>query len=120
MTDIELNPQDPEHWQSIMDRSGYSERYAASLIGLDTYTFNLYMRGERKPRENRAKQVTSVIARALQVPRIPFHPSYGFATPEQFKALDGLKIGPAREKLERQIHLQTLSGGKTHFVKGEE
>lgn len=44
-------------------------------------------------------------------PRIPFHPAYGYATPEQIEKLESLGMCPERDYLWKQIELQNKKKG---------
>lgn len=44
--------------------------------------------------------------------RIPYHPAYGYATPEQIKKLQELKHGPEYDFLWKQIAEQIKKKGK--------
>ena len=43
---------------------------------------------------------------------IPFHPSYGYATPEQIEKLKQLKLGADYQSLLKKIEKQTKAKGK--------
>ena len=45
-------------------------------------------------------------------PSIPFHPAYGYVTPEQIARLNELKDGTEYKTLKKQIELQTRLKGK--------
>ncbi len=46
---------------------------------------------------------------------MPFHKSYGYATPEQIEKLGSLGLGPERNYLMEQIKKQNEVQGKTVF-----
>lgn len=45
-------------------------------------------------------------------PPIPYHPAYGYATPEQIQKLQELKHGPDYDLLWKKIEQQTKRRGK--------
>jgi len=44
-------------------------------------------------------------------PRIPFHPAYGYATPEQIAELESMGLCPQRDYLLQKIERQTKRKG---------
>lgn len=44
-------------------------------------------------------------------PRIPYHPAYGYATPEQVEELKRLGRGPDYDQLWKKIEYQTKKKG---------
>lgn len=103
---------DQRDWEKIYDQCGYRAATLAEIAKIDEGSFRKYLKRERIPRDlNKAKMV-KVMKIASQIPRLQFHPSYGYATPEQIERLKSIGSGPEMEYLLKQIEEQTRNKGK--------
>lgn len=69
-----------------------------------------------EPRKENAPTLEKIMKRiGRDTKKIPYHPSFGYATPPQIEKLNSLGLGPERDYLLAQIQKQNESGGKTKF-----
>jgi len=64
------------------------------------------------PRKENQKSYNNILDLCMKNPRIPYHPSFGYATEEQIKELESLGVGEKKNRLLRDIEKQVKSKGK--------
>lgn len=86
-------PADQIFWEKAYEECGYTYRGIARISGIDAHSVSEYIRCLRVPRKKNLEKMEKAMQRAVNLKRIPFHPSYGFATEEQIHKLKTLKKG---------------------------
>ncbi|MBE0468116.1 MAG: hypothetical protein IBX55_01235 [Methyloprofundus sp.] len=101
-----------EEWRKAIESSAYSVRAISQKFSISSSTIARWMSSEdvkvRDP--EKAKEILSEIKAGPK--RMPYHPSYGYATPDQVDALATLNIGPNRNEVMRTIKKQYQKQGK--------
>jgi hypothetical protein len=90
-------------WGKIFDGSGYCTKSLAEMVKLDESSFRKYLNCDRVPRATNHSKMEKAMKLASQLPRLQFHPSYGYATPDQIERLKTMKAGPDMNQLLKEI-----------------
>ena len=99
--------------QFIIDNElTYSE--LARVAGIEPYVMQLYLDMKRRPKDENYDKIEDAMKRILTAERIPHHPSYGYATPEQVQKLASLGLGPDRDALVKKIEQQNQDRGRVY------
>jgi len=109
-----LNPNNQMDWDAIVYGSVFSINHICRKVGVVRPTFMRWIEQKDPSTPNKKNFERTVIAmeEALKNPRLPKHPSFGYATEDQIKRLKTLGIGPERDKLLSQIDKQNKAKGK--------
>jgi hypothetical protein len=99
-------------WQTIADESRYTLQAISKQTGVAWGSLKKYLCCETVPREKNRQRVNMAMNRLKEEKKIPFHPSYGYATPEQVKKLEAMGFSPERDLLMKQIQKQNALKGK--------
>lgn len=99
-------------WIKIVDESAYTHKAAAEEARISYGLFRKYLLCEVVPRSRNKEKVFQAMAKIKNEKRIPFHPSYGYATEEQIEKLKSMGMCPDRDYLLTQIAKQNSTGGK--------
>ena len=103
------------HWQKAIDESAYTVTGFIKESKIPYSTLRSWLRGESTPRQKNLEKMENAMKKVYDEKKIPWHPSYGYATPPQVEKLQSLGLGPERDYLLAQIQKQNESGGKTKF-----
>jgi hypothetical protein len=112
MTNTELSTADQVDWNAIFEQSGYRIASLAEIAKIDEGSFRKYLHCDRIPREANRKKMEHAMKLASELPRLKYHPSYGYATPEQIERLKTMKVGADMDALLKRIEEQTRNKGK--------
>lgn len=99
-------------WKNIVDDSKYTLSAVSEYTGIADGLLRKYLTLEVTPRKKNKQKVLGIMPTLSKEKRIPFHPSYGYATPEQIKKLESMGQSPTRDLLLKQIAKQTETKGK--------
>lgn len=102
-------------WYGIVKAADFPVGIISEATGIKPSILNKYFTCEVKPRLVNAKLVEEVVKKIKygKGRRLPYHGSYGYATPEQIKLLEELKLGPDRDKVLSDIKKQNDAKGWT-------
>ncbi|RUM90727.1 MAG: hypothetical protein DSZ27_08540 [Thiomicrospira sp.] len=100
-----------EHWPDIVRESGIHIKTICKEIGVNSTRFRKWVFGEVKPNKKSTPKLIEALKKMLEVKRHPYHQSFGYATPEEFKRLQELKEGDEKRELLQQIEFRTKNGG---------
>lgn len=107
-----LDPERQLDWRKIVDESAYTPSAIISKYNFNESSFYSWLRYDTTPRpENRNKMVNAMKA-AMKEKRLPYHPSYGYATPEQIERLQKIGLGEEYNRIMAQIRKQNEAKGK--------
>lgn len=99
-------------WNRIIDAcdlsvAGISRQYEIAYSSLKNW-----LEDKATPRAKSRKAMEEVLMKLEKRPRIPFHPSYGYATAEQIARLKESIPEYDRKKILEQVEKQTRLQGK--------
>lgn len=99
-------------WEDVVEAcnlsfAGIGRRFEVAHTNL----CNWFYRGVSPSKKSRVK-MESIIMQLKKTKRIPFHPSYGYATPEQMEKLRSPLQEWERNKIMEQVAKQTKLRGK--------
>lgn len=99
-------------WEEIYENcelsfAGISRRYDIAYASVKGW-----LTGEVIPREKNIKKMEPIMEQLSKTKRIPCHPSYGYATPEQIERLKKPIAQWERDNIMEQIEKQTRLQGK--------
>lgn len=100
-------------WRRIVSESCYTFPVAALATGIHYDQFMKYLNEKIQPRRKNRETMEEFMAYFNEKKKIPFHPSYGYATPEQIEKLNSLPDGYELQHLKKQIEKQNKNKGKT-------
>lgn len=104
-----------QNWQAAIDDSAYTVGGFVKVSGIPYSTMRGWLLGETTPRQKNLEKMEEAMKKVYGDKKIPWHPSYGYATSPQIEKLNNLGLGPDRDYLMAQIAKQNASGGKTKF-----
>lgn len=109
-----LDPSNQLHWRGIIEESRYTITAIVEAHELKERTVSgwLQKKDPIRPTKKNFAKFEGIMKKISKEPKIPFHPSYGYATPEQIEKLNSLPLGADRNYLLRQIEKQNEKKGK--------
>ncbi len=105
-----LNPRRQSDWRKIVEESNQRPCDIIAQQNWKEGTFYSWLRCENTPRNK--EKVVEVMTKLGQTKKLPYHPSYGYATPEQIEELQKLGMGPDRDYLLAKIAKQNKNNSK--------
>ncbi len=106
------NPEEQSDWAAIVCQSRFDTAGIARRYNINAGTLSLYIRLLVKPREKTKQKVIEIMKDLINKPKAPFHPSYGYATPEEIEKIKSMGVGPDRDYLLKKIAQRSAKGGK--------
>lgn len=101
-----------DSWFERYEACGYTYAGISRISKMDAGQISAYIRCIKIPRQKNLEKMEKIMLGAEKLKRIPFHPSYGFATEEQIHKLKTLKKGVDLDQVFKEIEEQTRNGGK--------
>lgn len=98
-------------WDNFLRQQGYSEYEFNKRFGIQ---IDKYLNDGRMPRAKTLTKIEDAMKKILTDERIPYHPAYGYATPEQINELSNMGMGPKRDQLLKKISEQNDNRGKVY------
>jgi len=86
----------------------------ARLLVVDPNRVTGWLAGTIIPRSSTIQNIGFAMKRILTSEKIPYHPAYGYATPEQVEKLQRIGLGPDRDQLLKKIEQQTADRGRVY------
>lgn len=103
-------------WKQTYEASEWSLEAISAKFGPTVRQLKGWLYNGVQPQKTNLEIMEKIMARiGKDTKKIPYHPSYGYATPEQIEKLNSLKLGDERNYLLARIAKQNESGGKTRF-----
>lgn len=99
-------------WDKVYLESAYTIRALSEVSDVDECSVRKYLTCDRIPRGKNLKKMETAMFKIQKKPRLQFHPSYGYATPEQIDRLKTVGVGAEMDALLKEIEKQTKSRGK--------
>lgn len=78
-------------WFERYEACGYTYQGISRISKMDAGQISAYIQRKKIPRQKNLEKMEKIMLGAEKLKRIPFHPSYGFATEEQIHKLKTLK-----------------------------
>lgn len=103
-----------QKWRTFIAEQEITYGELARAAGLEPYVMQLYLEGKRRPKDMNYQKVEDAMKRILTSERIPHHPAYGYATPEQIERLKTIGLGPDRDQILKKIAQQTQDRGRVY------
>lgn len=100
-----------EHWSDIVLQSGIRVKTICRDFEINATRFRKWIFGDVTPNKKSKEKLIEALKKMLEVKRHPYHQSFGYATPEEFKRLQELKEGDEKRELLQQIEFRTKNGG---------
>ena len=95
-----------------IEESAYTLGYYAECIDASPRSLVNWLSGKSKPSKKNAVKLEKITMFIKDDKKIPYHPAYGYATPEQIEKLNSMGMGPDRDHLLKQIAFQQANKGK--------
>lgn len=89
-----------QQWQTAIDESAYTVTGFVKESKIPYSTLRSWLRGESTPRQKNLEKMESAMKKVYGEKKIPWHPSYGYATPppdreaEQSRHRPGTRLSP--------------------------
>lgn len=107
-----LHPEKPHDWQQIVEDCALSVNAICEDFEFKRQTFIKWIWGDQVPRKQNRERLIDAMRKLTETKKLPWHPSYGYATPEQIEKLNIMGLGPDRDRVLKQIELQNKQQGK--------
>ena len=98
-------------WESALKNNDYSYYEFNKRFKIQIWK---YLRDGKLPREKTCLKIEDAMKKILTDKRIPYHPAYGYATPEQIAQLSNMGLCPERDLLLKKIAQQNEAQGKVY------
>lgn len=98
-------------WENQLKENGYTYYEFNKRFKIQ---ISKYLNDGKTPREKTFNRIEEAMKKILTDERIPYHPAYGYAKPEQIAELQRIGLGPERDRLLKQIADQTAAQGKVY------
>lgn len=103
---------DLDRWESTIDAGNLTIEGIGRAYDISANSLHKWLAGERKPRATSVKKMEEILNDLQKTKRIPYHPSFGYATSEQIARLKESISEMEREKIMTQITKQSRTQGK--------
>lgn len=108
---MNIEIENPEHWPDIVHQSGIHIKTICKEIGINATRFRKWVFGEVKPNKKSTPKLHEALKQVAETKKHPYHPSFGYATPEEFKRLQELREGSEKRQLLSDIEFRTKNKG---------
>lgn len=108
---MELDVSNPSHWPDIVVQSGIRVKTVCQDFEINSTRFRKWVSGDVTPNKESIKKLVNALSEMQKFDRHPYHNSFGYATPEEFKVLQELKEGGAKQDLINQIEFRYKNKG---------
>lgn len=99
-------------WSETIYESNLTTSGVERAFGFAAGQMRRWILGTVNPRAKTKQRIEEVMVKLKNTKRIPWHPSFGYATPEQIERLTHSIPQYEREMILKQIEKQTKLGGK--------
>lgn len=82
-----LDPALQSNWRKIVNESRFRVKEIIDLYGFHDSCFFSWLRCATSPNKTNREKMVKAMTHANNEKRLPYHPSYGYATPEQIHRL---------------------------------
>lgn len=101
-----------QKWNEVVDESIFTAAGIERAYDFCAGQVSRWLRGIVRPSKKSIERMEAVIVSINSKKRIPWHPSFGYATPEQIERLKKSIHPLERDAIMKQIDKQTKLGGK--------
>lgn len=108
----ELDPDRQTHWRKIINESAFTPSALIQRFNFNESSFYSWLRCDSSPKEENRNKMVNAMKAAMKEKRLPWHPSYGYATPEQIRRLQEIGLGEEYNRIMSQIRKQNEAKGK--------
>ena len=107
-----LDPDSQVDWENIVDECALSINAICEDFKFYRQSFVKWLSCDRMPREKNRVRVIAAMHKIRDEKKIPWHPSFGYATTEQIEKLNRIGLCPERDYILKQIEKQNKTQGK--------
>lgn len=102
-------------WKDMIEESAYTVSAFAEHFNFSYQTLGKWLRCDVSPRHKNVQKMEEALKKAKEIGRIPWHPSYGYATEAQISRLKEIGLCPEYHQIMKTIAKQNEVKGKIYF-----